>query len=118
MKSLREFHGLNEAAQKVGGMGSGYSSYANQAEAARAAFGAAKTEPAAVAEVLGAGALLNILSLMGGDEKATAELYDVTKLPAFDRVAKYFHFGVSAIGVTPDGITFKSFSPTPPALRK
>lgn len=118
VKSLREFHGLNDAAQKVGGMASGYFSYANQAEAARAAFGAAKTEPAAVAEVLGAGALLNILSLMGGDEKATAELYDVTKLPAFDRVAKYFHFGVSAIGVTPDGITFKSFSPTPPALRK
>jgi hypothetical protein len=56
--------------------------------------------------------------MLGGDGKSTADLIDATKLPTFEKVAKYFHFDVSAIGVTPDAITFKTFTPTPPALRK
>jgi hypothetical protein len=118
VKPLREWPGLNGAAQNVGGTGSGYFSFQNQAETARAAFESANTDPAGITEVLGAGQLTTILGMLGGDGKSTADLIDVTKLPAFEKVAKYFHFDVSAIGVTPDAITFKTFTPTPPALRK
>jgi hypothetical protein len=118
VKPLRELPGLNEAVQNVGGTGSGYFSFQNQTETARAAFDAAKTDPAAITELLGAGQLTTILGMLGGDGKSTADLIDATKLPTFEKVAKYFHFDVSAIGVTPDAITFKTFTPTPPALRK
>jgi hypothetical protein len=117
-KSLREFVGLNDAAQKVGGTATGYFSFGNESEAGRAAFDTARTDPSGVTSLLGAGQLSTVLGLLGGDGKSMNESFEVSLLPAYDRVAKYFHFDVSAIGVTPDAITFKMFSPTPPALRK
>jgi len=117
-RPLRAFPGLAEAGGKAGGTGHGYFSFKNQAETARAAFAAAKNDPGAITEVLGAGQLTTILGMLGGTGQSTAELIDVTKLPAFEKVAKYFHFDVSAIGVTPEVITFKTFTPTSPALRK
>ena len=44
-EALREKPGLLEAAQKVGGMGTGYFGYENQADTMRAAFEAAKNDP-------------------------------------------------------------------------
>ncbi len=117
-KSLREFVGLNDAAQKVGGTATGYFSFENESEAGRAAFDTAKTDPSALTSLLGAGQLATVMGLFGGDGKSVNEPFDVSLLPAYDRVANYFHFDVSAIGVTPDAITFKMFSPVPPALRK
>ncbi len=117
-KSLRDFPGLNAAAQKVGGTSSGYFSFENQAETARAAFEGAKKDPSAISSVLGAGQLTSILGLLGGDNKSSDEMFDASLLPAFDRVSKYFHFNVSAVQVTPEQITFKMFSPAPPQLRK
>jgi hypothetical protein len=117
-KSLREFIGLNDAAQKVGGTATGYFSFENENEAGRAAFDTAKQDPAAVTSLLGAGQLSTVLGLFGSDGKSMGESFEVSLLPAYDRVARYFHFEVSAIGVTPETITFKMFSPTPPTLRK
>jgi hypothetical protein len=118
VKPLRDLPGLNNAAQKVGGTGSGYFSFENQAEGARAAFDLAKKDPSAVTEVLGAGQLTTVFSMLGNDQTSASDLIDATKLPPFDRIAKFFHFDVSAISVTPEAITFKTFTPTPPALRK
>ena len=53
VKSLRDFSGLNEAAQKVGGTGSGYFSFENQNETARSAFETAKRDPKAATALLG-----------------------------------------------------------------
>jgi hypothetical protein len=117
-KSLREFVGLNDAAQKVGGMATGYFSFENESESGRAAFEVAKKDPSAVTSLLGAGPLTTVMGLFGNDGKSVNESFDVALLPPYDRVAKYFHFDVSAIGVTPETITFKMFSPMPPALRK
>ncbi len=117
-KSLRDFAGLNDAAQRVGGMSSGYFSFENQNESGRAAFDAARKDPAALASLLGAGQLSSVLAVLGSDSKSLADSFDVSLLPPYDRAAKYFHFNVSAVGVTPEQITFKMFSPTPPQLRK
>lgn len=121
VKPLRELVGLNDAAQRVGGTGTGYFSFENKTETARAAFANAKDDPAAVTDVLGASQLTAVLGMLGGGaegDKSVTDLVDMTTLPAFERVAKYFHFDVSAIGVTPDTITFKTFTPAPPLLRK
>ena len=117
-KSLREVAGLNDAAQKVGGTATGYFSYENQNETGRAAFETAKKDPTAVTALLGVGQLSGVLDVLGGDSKSLAESFDVSLLPPYERVAKYFHFNVSAVNVNPDQITFKMFSPMPPQLRK
>jgi len=118
LKPLREFPGLNEAVQKVGGTGNGYFSFKNQNETARAVFETAKKDPKAGESLLGGGPLSTLAGLTGGQGKGISEWFDFSLLPPYDQVSKYFHFNVSAIGVAPDAITFKLFSPVPPQLRQ
>ncbi len=116
--SLRARAGVKEAAARVGGTGGGYFSYQNRQELARAAFQSATNDSSALAEVLGAGQFITVLGMLGGEGSSTADLLEPKLLPPFAQVAKYFHLDVSSIGVTPEAITFKTFTPTPPALRK
>ncbi|HUR57446.1 MAG TPA: hypothetical protein VM029_07040 [Opitutaceae bacterium] len=119
VKPLRDFPGLNDSAQKVGGTGSGYFSFENQNETTRAAFETAKKDPKAVSNLFGTGQLVTLLGLAGGaDEKGMSEWFDFSLLPPFDRVSKFFGYDVSAINVSPTAISFKMFTPTPPQLRK
>jgi hypothetical protein len=118
VKPLREFPGMSDAAQKVGGSASGYFSFENQRETARAAFETAKKDPKAVSTLLGA-SQLSALGMGGADGKGgMADWFDASVLPAYDRVSKYFHFNVSAINVSPQAITFKIFAPVPPQSGK
>jgi hypothetical protein len=116
-KALREVAGLGEAAQKVGGMNTGYFSYENQAESMRATFEAAKKDPAKLVAVPGA-EVLSMLTAQREKSSTVTNWLDASLLPSFDRVSKYFDKAVSAINVGPGAITFKVFTPTPPALRK
>ena len=116
--SLRDLPGLNDAAKQVGGMGTGYFSFENQGESARGALDATKKDPSAIASILGAGQISTFLGWVGGDTNAVTEAFDLALLPAYAKVAKYFHLNVNAVGVTPDGLTFKMFTPTPPLLKK
>jgi hypothetical protein len=120
VKPLRAFPGLNEAAQKVGGSANGYFSFENQIETARAAFEAGKKNPKAAADLLGTSQLSTLVGAGrgGGESKGLGEWFDLSLLPPFDRVSKYFGFNVSAINVSPGAITFKIFTPVPPQLRK
>ena len=43
---------------------------------------------------------------------------DVSLLPAFDKVSKYFYFSVYGASTTPEAINFKAFAPVPPQLKK
>jgi hypothetical protein len=115
-KALREKPGLLEAAQKVGGMGTGLFSYENEADTLRAAFEAAKNEPGASTNGIGP-SLFPGLPGLTGPEKNLSEWMDFSLLPAFDKVAQYFYFTVYAGSANVDGLTLKVFAPTPPALR-
>ena len=114
-KSLRETAGLAEAAQKVGGTDTGWFGYENQSESIRLSFEAMKKDPTALDALLS----FNPLPSMGGRtaERGFREWLDPTLLPPFEAVARYFHFTVFGARTTTDGITFRSFAPTPPALR-
>jgi hypothetical protein len=115
-KALREKPGLLEAAQKVGGMGTGLFSYENEGDTLRAAFEAAKNDPGASTNGIGP-SLFPGLPGLTGPEKNLGEWMDFSLLPAFDKVAQYFYFTVYAGSANVDGLTLKVFAPTPPALR-
>ena len=118
VKPLREFPGLTEAAQKVGSTGNGYFAFENQKETRRAAFETAKKDPQSLSTLLGTGQLSMLASGGPGAGKGIGEWFDLSLLPSYDRVSKYFYFDVSAINLSPEAVTFKLYSPTPPQLRK
>ncbi len=116
-KPLRDTVGLNDAAQKVGGMNTGFFGYENKNESMRASFEAAKRNPNKIAILPGA-ASLPPLGVPSGEPLTMTNWFDPALLPAYERVAKYFFMDVAAVNVSPGAITFKLFSPTPPQLRK
>jgi hypothetical protein len=118
VKPLRETPGLGEAAQRVGGASSGYFSFENRNETARAAFETAKKDPEAMTDLLGTGRLSAVFGAGANSKKGVNEWFDFSLLPSFDRVSKYFAFDVGAIAVSPQAISFKVFTPTPAPLRK
>ncbi len=114
-KKLAEMAGLSDAAQKVGGMNTGWFGYENQAETRRVLLETLKQDPTALEKIFanpfpGAAG--------GGIGKGLKDWFDVGLIPSFDKLAKYFHFSVYSVTANPDGFYFKTFSPTPPSLRK
>jgi hypothetical protein len=43
---------------------------------------------------------------------------DFSLLPPFEKISKYMYFHVYSGGANAQGIVFKTFSPTPPLLKK
>ena len=115
-KALRDTPGLLEAAQRVGGMGTGLFGYENGVDSMRAAFGTAKNDPEASTNGVGP-SLFPGLPGITGPENNLNDWMDFSLLPAFDKVAQYFSFTIYAGSANVDGLTLKLFAPTPPALR-
>jgi hypothetical protein len=114
-KVLRETPGFVDAAQKVGGMGTGLFGYENQVESGRASFEILKKESATLANLLGESALAGRLG-MDRDNKFK-EWFDFSLLPSWDRIAKYFSSTVWAGALNSEGMSIKVFSPTPAQLK-
>jgi len=113
-KPLREIAGFADAAQHVGGAGSGLFSYENQRETLRIAFASLKKNSADGAPAPGASAFSALP--FGSPEKLFSGWMDFTLLPDFNQVAKYFYFSVSSGSTTADGLSFKVFAPRSPQL--
>lgn len=107
-KPLRETPGLADATQHVAGDSATLLTYENQRETMRAAFdiykqlGNSTNSPAASYP----------FSIFAG-QKFFKDWADVSLLPEYDKVAKYFGFSVSAMSTTPTGLSLKVFAPTP-----
>ena len=107
-KPLSRAPGLIDAAQHVGGAGSGLFGYNNQRETMHTLFTALKkTNPGGNPAGVGTMAAL---------PKGFRDWLDFSLLPDFDSVSKYFYFSVYSGSTTTDGLTFKMFSPRPPGL--
>jgi len=114
-KALREKTGLREATQKVLGPGTGLFGYENLADTMRASFESLRKQSSSSPSEMPNPVTLMLASVgIGVDLKAWL---DFSLLPPFEKVGKYFSFRVYAAGQTSDGMTFRSFSPTPPALK-
>lgn len=114
-RPLREVPGLNEAAQKVGGMGTGMFGYDNQTESLRVIYEAVRKDPAVFDRML-AGPL-GISTVAPEMLKSRQAWLDFSLLPPWETVAKYYHYTVFAGSSAADGLHFKMFAPTPPRLR-
>ena len=115
-KGLRETAGLYEAAQKVGGLNSGWFAYENPAESGRVFIDAIRKEPDAFEKLFSA----NMAGMPGiefWDASQRQEWVDFTLLPPFEKIRKYFGYSVSGISPDAKGIGFKVYSPLPPGLK-
>jgi hypothetical protein len=112
-KPLRDAPGFNEAAQKVGGMNSGWFSFENQAETMRTVIEDVKKNPDNPQDE----SSYSFPKVIGGRSSIAADWIDYSSLPAFDAIAKYFYYSLGSTAATPEGIAFKMAAPTPPALK-
>lgn len=111
-KPLRETPGLTEAAQKVIGPGTTMFEYENQAEQVRILFATLKEQSDSTQNASSAS------PIPGAELTMLRQWMDFSLLPPYEKVSKYFHFSVSALNTSVDGILLKMFSPVPPRLKK
>jgi hypothetical protein len=116
-KPLRDKPGLADALARAGGTGGGWIAYEDQAAARRALFEILKQDPGAKTNVT-MGAALNLPLNFTTEGEGIHDWIDVSLLPAWDSVAKYFHYGVTSGSANADGISYRFYSPTPPGLKK
>lgn len=117
-RPLKETAGFADAVERVGGPGTGMFSYENQAESMRATFERFKNAPNSADRGPAADALPLASALpFASPEKSFRDWMDFSLLPEFDKVARYFHMTVWAGSASTEGISFKFFTPTPPASK-
>jgi len=118
-KALREAAGLKDAADQVGGMSTGVFGYENTSETTRLMLEVLRQKPDALPVMIPPEYFLLLKeSGLDGPLQFLVSKCDFSLLPPFERVAKYFAFTVSSAAVSPEGIDFKVFAPTPPGLKK
>lgn len=115
-KPLSAVPGLADAAQRVGGLNTGWFAYQNQSESLRILIETLKQDPDGVDKLFASpiptpGAPMPSLQPL-------KNLMDFSLLPPFDAIAKYLGYSVQATTATPEGISFKSFTPIPAGLKK
>lgn len=110
-RSLREFPGLAEAAQKAGGM-EGMFTFENQKETYGVLWETVKEDPEAFTRTI-------FFGLSGGQngESGLKDWIDFSLLPPWNQVSKYFGIAVMTGTEDADGILFRAWGPAPPELR-
>lgn len=119
-KALSDTAGLADAAQHVGGMGTGWFGYQNESISMRAVVEMLRQRFGTLQDVLGQSHPLpgSVGGMDTTDQMAKLRDWaDFSLLPPYDQISKYFYFSVYAGKFTPDGFTMSFFSPTPPKLR-
>jgi len=106
-RPLSGIPGLADALQQVGGAGNGLFGYEDQRAVMRTTFAGLKqsANPAGLGQ-----------QMVPFLPRATTDWIDFSLLPDYEQVAKYFYLKVFTGATTPDGITFRGFTPRPPQL--
>ena len=116
-KPLRDLPALAEAAQKVGGMSTGALGYENQLDTVRTWLESSQRESAALDKLLSLAPLAGGKVLTAQERKSMKEGLDLSLLPPFEKISKYFYFTLYSLGSSDDGLSWKLFVPTPPTLK-
>jgi len=115
-KPLRDLPGLADAIVHVGGQSTGWFTYENESETMRLWFDELRLS---AGETNSAGpSVLASAVPFASPEKKFRDWLDYSLLPDYDKVSKYFGFGVQAVSANVDGLTFRMYSPTPTPLKK
>jgi hypothetical protein len=115
-KPLRGTPGFTDAVQKVTDSGTSWLNYENQNVSMRMTFDLLKKSADRFSTNSLAGPLGSLNRLSPG--MFIREWVDLSLLPDFDRVSKYFYFTVSSGNASAEGLSLKMFSPRPPQLRE
>lgn len=116
-KALRDTPGLADAAQKIGGMGTGFFSFENQRETTRAQFETLKKESGTLANLFTSSPLAGRFGMAGNTDKFK-DWVDFSLLPPFEQISKYFYQAVTTAAVTPQGFSIKMLTVNSPELKK
>lgn len=121
-KSLRDTPGLTEAAQKIGGLDAGFFAFENQKETMRYMLETIKNDKEGFERLFFPMQFNLQAEEEGADDEKSKEgvksWFDYSLLPNYDAVAKYFHIAVYTGTLTPEGLSFRFFGPTPPQMKK
>ena len=117
-KKLADLPGLKAAAAKVGGFNSGAFAYENQKPIARVLFNSIKENPGFLNDLIGQLPFGDFDPADPPEGPNIDEWLDFKLLPDFKKISKYFHFTVSGVKATKQGISFRIYAPTPPALKE
>lgn len=115
--ALAEWPALAEAAQRVGGLNSGWFAYEDLRQTMARNFEAWKRNRAATNSALGLEVITGSLPY-ARPQKSVQEWLDWALLPEFERVARYFYCRVAGGGADAEGLSFKWFWPAPPGLKQ
>jgi hypothetical protein len=113
-KSLRDTPGLTDAAQKVAGANASVFGYSDDSLTMKIALARLK-------KVFGSddGSAVSPLAMaLGGNASKFKEWFDLSLLPDFSQIAKYFSFTVYGETATPNALVFRGYTPTPPQLKQ
>ncbi len=113
--ALRATAGFAAAVEQVGGMNTGWLSYEDQRETMRFTIDAL-TQTAAMTNRSEFDTVFASLIPFAPPEAEMKEWFDLSLLPSFDKIAKYYGFTVTTSQTSVKGITFRYFAPTPPEL--
>ena len=115
-KPLRDLPGLADATVQVGGQRTGWFTYENESETMRLMFDALRRS---AGETNSTGpSVLGSAIPFASPEKKFRDWLDFSLLPDYDKVSKYFSFGVQAGSGSVEGLTYRMYSPTPQQLKK
>jgi hypothetical protein len=114
-KGLKDLAGLVDASQKIGGMNNGLFTYENQAETLRTFIDAVKSDPGMLDRMI-ANPVGPKVTVPEG--RGLREWIDVSLLPSFDKIAKYFSFSIMSGDTSADGLSYRGFAPTPGGVKK
>ncbi len=114
-KPLADTAGMIDAAQKVGGAANGLFGYQNDLEVIRTLFSVAKNDLDVLTKALSVGPVGLSPAMDGDNVKAW---FDLSLLPPFESVSKYFNMTVFSGKTGADGFTLKVFSPMPPQMKR
>jgi hypothetical protein len=114
-KALAAMPALADAAQKVGGIGTGLFGYENENQSMRPVFDVIRKQSLSLQDLLG----VPLPPSLGGEQvESLRQWADFSLLPSFDIISKYFYFSVYSGSFSPEGFALKVFMPTPPQLRQ
>jgi hypothetical protein len=111
-KSLKDTPGLSDAMAAVGN-GSVFG-YSNDNAQERILFDALKNDPSGDPLAI----FTPIAAAMGMGNVNLKDWLDLSLLPPFDKISKYFYISVFSAGAGPDGLTLTGFAPVPPQLKQ
>lgn len=112
--SLQDRQEMIGAAQRVGGMSTGFFGYEDQVEFMRQALAETAERPAILGTFLNPIGEALVSSTRADEAKSWI---DLQLLPPFARIAQYFHLAIYSGSSDRGGISLKYFLPTPPKLQ-